>query len=83
MKAKSLGLGARVLLPLLATTHQPSVTQPPQALDPTPYRGTSLIRNSALLGPYSRTMHRVLWWVLEGGHFLMRELPLYILHDNC
>ena len=26
------------------------------------YRGTSLIRNSASLGPYSRTMHRALWW---------------------
>ena len=26
------------------------------------YRGTSLIRNSAPLGPYSRTKHRALWW---------------------
>ena len=26
------------------------------------YRGTSLIRNNALLGPYSRTMPRALWW---------------------
>ena len=26
------------------------------------YRGTSLIRNSALLGPYSKTMPRALWW---------------------
>ena len=26
------------------------------------YWGTSLIRNSALLGPYSRTIPRVLWW---------------------
>ena len=26
------------------------------------YRGTSLIRNSACLGPYSRTMPRALWW---------------------
>ena len=25
-------------------------------------RGTSLIRNTPLLGPYSRTMPRVLWW---------------------
>ena len=25
-------------------------------------RGTSLIRNSAPLGPYSRTMPRALWW---------------------
>ena len=27
-----------------------------------PYRGTSLIRNSADLGPYSRPMPRALWW---------------------
>ena len=28
----------------------------------TPYRGTSLIRNRAPPGPYSRTMPRALWW---------------------
>ena len=27
-----------------------------------PYRGTSLIRNSAPLGPYNGTMPRALWW---------------------
>ena len=26
------------------------------------YRGTSLIRNTPLLGPYGRTLPRVLWW---------------------
>ena len=26
------------------------------------YRGTSLIRNTPLLGPYSRAIPRVLWW---------------------
>jgi len=26
------------------------------------YRGTSLIRNRHPLGPYSRPMHRALWW---------------------
>jgi hypothetical protein len=26
------------------------------------YRGTSLIRNTPLLGPYSRTLPRVIWW---------------------
>ena len=26
------------------------------------YRGTSLLRNTPLLGPYSRTMPRVIWW---------------------
>ena len=41
------------------------------------YRGTTLIINSALLGPYIRTMFRALWWVLlGGGRFLMSEVPL-------
>ena len=31
------------------------------------YRSTSLIRNTPLLGPYSRTMPRVLWWSEGGG----------------
>jgi len=31
------------------------------------YRGTSPIRNSASLGPYSRTMSRALWKYDEGG----------------
>ena len=26
------------------------------------YRGNSLIRNTPLLWPYSRTIPRVLWW---------------------
>ena len=43
------------------------------------YRGTSLIRNSAFLGPYSTIMSRALWWS-EGGGGLMSEVPLY-WHD--
>ena len=39
------------------------------------YRGTSLIRNSTPLGPYSRTMPGALWWSLEGGLFLVSEVP--------
>ena len=38
------------------------------------YRGTSLIRNCFLLGPYSRPMPRAL--VLGGLKFLMSEVPL-------
>jgi len=41
------------------------------------YRGTSLIRNTPLLGPHSRTIHGVLWWSYGGGRFLMSEVPLY------
>jgi len=41
------------------------------------YRGNSLIRDSALLGPYRMTMHRAQWWVLGGGRFLMSKVPLY------
>ena len=43
---------------------------------PTTYRGTPPIRNSTLLGPYIRTMHRALWKPLGGGLFLMSEVPL-------
>ena len=35
------------------------------------YRGTSMIRSSAPLGPYSRTTPRALWWPWVGGLFLM------------
>ena len=38
------------------------------------YRGTSLIRNTPLLGPYSRNMPRALWKPWEGGLFLMSEV---------
>ena len=40
------------------------------------YRGTSLIRNRPLLGPYSRTMSGGLWWPYGGGGVLMSEIPL-------
>ena len=40
------------------------------------YRGTSLIRNTLLLGPFSRTLPRVLWWSLGGGGcFLLARYP--------
>ena len=39
------------------------------------YRGTSLKRSSAPLGPYSRNMPRALWWS-QRGLFLMSEVPL-------
>jgi len=40
------------------------------------YRGTSLIRNTPLLGTCSRTIPRVLWWSSGGGLFLMSKVPL-------
>ena len=40
-------------------------------------RGTSLIRNSALLGPYRRPMPRVIGGSWGGGCFLTSEVPLY------
>ena len=40
------------------------------------YRGTSLIKNRRLLGPYSRAMPRALWKSWGGGRFLMSEVPL-------
>ena len=33
-----------------------------QISPPLPHRGTSLIRNTPLLGPYSRTMSRAMCW---------------------
>ena len=63
------------------TGHHPPCA-PPQA-SPTKasvatygYRGTSLIRNCAPLGPYSRNMPRALWWSWGGGLFLISEVPL-------
>ena len=43
---------------------------------PQPYRVTSLIRNRLLLGPYSRTMPRVIQWTWGGLQFLMSEVAL-------
>ena len=40
------------------------------------YRGTSLIRNSPPLGPYSRYMPRALWWSQGGCIFFVSEVPL-------
>jgi len=40
------------------------------------YRGTSLTRNTPLLGPYSRTTSRVHVGPRGGGLFLMREVLL-------
>ena len=42
------------------------------------YRGTSLIRNNARLGPSSRTMPMALWWFWGRELFLISEVPLYL-----
>ena len=56
---------------------------PLQLVIPTPLlwdrRGTSLIRNSAPLGPHSRTMPRALWCSWGGVLFLMSEVPLQVV----
>ena len=41
-------------------------------------RGTTLIRNSPTLGPYSRTTPRAFCWSYGGWVFLMSEVPLYL-----
>jgi hypothetical protein len=43
---------------MVHTPHPPLLADGRRAA---PYRGTSLIRNRAHLGPYSRTMPRALW----------------------
>ena len=40
------------------------------------HRGTSLIRNCNFLGPYRRTIPRVLRWSQGVWLFLMSEVPL-------
>ena len=45
------------------------------------YRGTSLIRERAPLGPYRRPMLKVLGGSKVGGRFLMGEVPLYALRE--
>ena len=40
-------------------------------------QGTSLIRNNAPLGPYTRTMPMTLWWSWGRGLILISEVPLY------
>ena len=37
------------------------------------YRGTSRIGNTPLLGPYGRTIRRVLWWSWGGGEAVSHE----------
>ena len=50
--------GARGIAPVpSADRHVPRVLSQISA-----YRGTSLMRNTPLLGPFSRTIPRVLWW---------------------
>ena len=38
------------------------------------YTGTSLIKNSAPLGPYSRPMPRAMWW--SQGSFILRAMSV-------
>ena len=47
---------------LLEEALQNEETNNVKANEVPPYRGTSLIRNSSPLGPYSRLMPRALWW---------------------
>ena len=42
-----------------------------------PLRGTSSIRNRLPVGPYRRTMPRVVGGSWGGGRFLMGEVPMY------
>ena len=41
---------------------QPHTLNPNPRTLTSPYRGTSLLRNTPLPGPHSRTIPRVLWW---------------------
>ena len=65
-------------LPQLQSSNYNRANGPQVFLSFRSYRGTSLIINNPSLGPYSRLMPRALWWSLEGGLFLMSEVPLYM-----
>ena len=49
-----------------------------------PYRGTSLIRNSAPLAPYRRTTHRNLLWSKGGGavQTVSHSIQGYLAHKK-
>ena len=49
--------------------------QNPNSAGTSVYRGTSLIRNTPLLGPYRMTIPWDLW-ILGGWVFLIREVTL-------
>jgi len=57
---------ARFKMPLRHVTEggevRPAIDTVVSTQDTAGYRGTSLIRNRTLLGPYSRTMPMALWW---------------------
>ena len=62
----------------------PAATEAPEALQirvrthhpEHSYKSTSRIRRKYILGPYSRTKPRVLWWSQRGGLCLMSQVPL-------
>ena len=64
---------------LKASTH--STPSDPRSVN-AQLRGTSRIRNSPLLGPFSRTMSRAIWRPQGGGVFLMSEAPQYMLYSR-
>ena len=59
---------------LLSTRHE--------ALHDLYSKGTSLIRNSAPLGPYSRPIPRIFWRSWGGRRFIMSKVPLYRAYSN-
>ena len=84
------GCWTRRASPAASQRTSPRASAPPRVYNPvfcrpsshrttskSSYRDTSLIRNSALLGSRSRTMHRASWWFLGGGRVLMSEVSLY------
>ena len=55
---------------------QTGASSPPAIIPQAVYKGTSLLQNCILLGPYSRSMPMV---VLRGLKFLMSEVPLCVV----
>ena len=58
-------------------TPAPHLKQAVELEGSNPYRGTSLMRNSADLGLCIRAMPSALWWSWGGRLFFMSEVPMF------
>jgi len=62
---------------------QPLLDPPPPHREPGSLKtihGYLAYKKPSPVGPYSRTMPRLLWWSYRGGRFLTSEVPL---HPSC
>ena len=78
LRRRTLALSASKF-PFRSVGSPPPLDTPDCSMNPFTCRSTSLIRNTPLLGTYSRTLPRAIWWSERGRPLLMSEVPLYSL----